>query len=193
MFWSMFSKVKTKVHIKPSLFVILYNNTLSIKMGKEDTQGRLITYVYLCSITEPTSITVKNVSHTILCLYTKTRGQNKTLSATNIEEKLRAVNPVSSHHEDTIYVYVWQGTMGIVWYMVIPYYYGNSNMEKRPAPQHHSSNHPRTPTFFPKKHTVSKWTLPQNFRGALDDKTISLVFEVRFLFQVPENSSKIRA
>lgn len=147
----MFSKVKAKVHIKPSLFVILYNNTLSIKMGKEDTQGRLITYVNLCSITEPTSITVKNISHTILCLYTKTRGQNKTLSATNIEEKLRAVNPVSSHHKDTIYV--WQGTMVIVWYMVIPYYYGNSNMEKRPAPQHHSSNHPQTPTFF---HTVSK-------------------------------------
>lgn len=102
MFWSMLFKAKHKVYVKPSLFVILYKDTFSIKMGREETQGRLITYVHLCSITEPTSITVKDRRHTILCLYTKAREQDKTLWLQIIEEKLMAVNPVSSFHTDTI-------------------------------------------------------------------------------------------
>lgn len=48
-------------HSKPSLFVILYEDIFSIKMGREGTQGSLIPYVHLCSITQATSRTVKGI------------------------------------------------------------------------------------------------------------------------------------
>lgn len=48
-------------------------------MVREDIQGSLIMCIYL--IPEVFSITIKEIRFTVLCLYTKTREQDKILLA----------------------------------------------------------------------------------------------------------------